>query len=291
MSYKQLNEVRDFLGKAIFKDAGKLETLPSDVAKLRDMYFTINDALLGTVDKLDAARARQFKPAGVTSYASLGKQLRDSNQILSEAMTDRGVLTQAIGNKTKAGENIFGSALSDSRKVEAIRNLVDPEEFNSIRASYINSMVKRDKNGGILFNSTMKALENTNEQPVLKAMFTDDELRGLKDRLSFGQRLGDEQLPGSSGQVQFALGSGPSNLVDVVKSAFTPLQDFRVGAAKAQALNQVESPSVLSSLARRPLRKQNIVRTAGVSLSDDEEIQQSRMSALKRLLADSRSGQ
>lgn len=292
-SYKQINELRDFLGKAIFKDAGKLQTLDSDVAKLRDLYFSLNEALLGTVDKLDNIRAGQFKPAGVTSYASLGEQLRTSNQILSEAMTDKGVLTQAIGNKTKAGENIFGSALSDSRKVEAIRNLTTPEEFNSIRASYINSLIKRNKDGNILFGSTAKALENTNEQAVLKSMFSPNEIQGIKDRLNFGIRLGDEQLPGSSGAVQMALGSGsvPTTIPDVVKAAFTPLQDYRIGAAKAKALNPVETPSMVSQIAKRPLRKANIIRTLGPTLASDEEIQTSRMEAIKRLLADSRAGQ
>jgi hypothetical protein len=230
-SYKQLNEAREMIGDVAFDNVGDIAKIPTDIQKLRDLYFGINDALIGTVGKTDRVRAGQFRAPG-TTFEPIKEKLIESNKILHEMFQDESAVGRALGNAQKAPEAVFSEALlhGDTRKIQALRNLLTPEEFAKAKGAYINALIKKGKEG-----FTYKAAKNTLAQnrSVVGELFSDrpDEIEGLKSIIDLGDRVGAPLLPGSAGQLEFG---GVSKLVHKLVE---PVGDVTSEIGKARAKN------------------------------------------------------
>jgi hypothetical protein len=231
-SYKQLNEAREMIGDVAFDNVGDIAKIPTDIQKLRDLYFGINEALTGTVGKLDKVRANQFRAPG-TSFEPIKEKLIESNKILHEMFQDESAVGRALGNAQKAPEAIFNEALlhGDTRKIQALRNLLTPEEFAKAKGAYINALIKKGKEG-----FTYKAAKNTLAQnrSTIGELFSDrpDEIEGLKSIIDLGDRVGAPLLPGSAGQLDFG---GANTVSKILHKVIEPVGDVTAEIGKVRA--------------------------------------------------------
>jgi len=203
-SYKQLNEARAGVGEVAFKKKGGLERVPFYEQELRDLYFASNDALLGSVRKLDKVRAGQFRKPGEPSFQSLADQLEDGNKIISEAMSDKGVVTKAIGFDRKAGEDIFSDAIlnGDTETIKALKNFLPPETLQRLKGTTLATLTKRGADGNILYGQTKKGWGT--RQAMMAELFTPEELFSVDKFARLSDRVGPPLMPGSAGQLDFA---------------------------------------------------------------------------------------
>lgn len=231
-SYKQLNEAREMAGEVAFGDVGAIGKIPEYQQRMRDLYFTLNDALVNTVGKLDKVRAGQFRVPGA-NFEPLKAQLIESNKTLHDMFQDEGAVGRALGDNQKAPEQIFNQALlyGDTRKVQALKNLLSPEQFQAAKGAYINALVKRGKDA-----FTYKAAKNALAQnrSVVSELFADapQELKPVKDVIDLGDRVGAPLLPGSAGQLDFG---GANTLSKLVHKVIEPAGDITAEMGKVRA--------------------------------------------------------
>lgn len=242
MSYKQLNEAREMAGEAAFGDVGSIGKIPEYQQKMRDLYFTLNDALVGTVGKLDKVRAGQFRTPG-TAFEPLKEQLIQSNKILHEIFQDEGAVGRALGDNQKSAEEIFNQAMlyGNTRKVQALKGLLTPEEFQALKGSYLNALIKKGKP-----EFTYKAAKNTlaNNRSVIGEMFADtpQELKSISDIIDLGDRVGPPLLPGSAGQLDFG---GVNSIAKTLMHKVTaPIGDVTAEIGKVRAKAGPRAPAV-----------------------------------------------
>jgi hypothetical protein len=244
-SYKQLNEAREMVGEVAFEMVGSAEKIPKYEKMLRDLYFSVNESLFGTVRRLDNVKRGQFRPKGAPNYTEMADQLAESNKIISEAMRSKGVLTKGLGDAQTAGEEIFRNLVvnGNTSKIKALKRFLTPEELQQVKASYLEHLTKRDVNGYFTYRQTANALRTHKDK--LAELFDDPkELQGVMEFLRLGDRVGSPLLPGSAGQHSFG----------VMGKLFEPVEE----AAKASVTEtgiartrpRVVTPSLLKGAKR-----------------------------------------
>lgn len=216
-SYKQINEAREFIGEVAFETVGSIEKVKAQDRKFRELYFTLNDALMKTADNISS---------------EVGKQLRESNKIIKGIMDDKGVLTIPLGDKDKAGEIIFATALSDSRKAQAVKNILTPDELQNLKGDFLESLTKRDGSDNFTAKSFLAALNR--KKHILPVLFEPDEIKMIHDIAKLGERMGAPIMPGSAGSLGFGLKQKITSLI--TEKVIEPIGDIQreLGAIRAR---------------------------------------------------------
>jgi len=230
-SYKQMDEARQMIGEVAFTPVGAFEALPTYQKKLQDLYFAISDAQIGTVGKLDRVKAGQFRKPGA-EFASMKDQLIESNKTLHDLFQDEGAIGSAIGKKGKASEQIYASAVGDTRKIQALKKLLTPEQFEQLQGSHLYNIIKGGKEE-VFFRSGKNTLARN--RSVLGEMFSEspDKLAKVTEILNIGDRIGPPLLPGSAGQLDF--GGANSIAKALIDKAKEPIGDVTAEIGKARA--------------------------------------------------------
>ncbi len=227
-SYKQLNEARQMIGDIAFKPIGAFEKLPTYQQKMRDLYFGINDALIGTVDKLRKP-GEQF----ADQFTNLKQELINSNETLHNLFKDENAIGRALGLPEKASEKIYNEALTDTRKIQALKNLLSPEEFSKLKASYLHNILEVGKRDNLAYKTAKNKLFDN--KSVLGELFIDNpqQLKDVNDVINLGDRLGANFLPGSAGQLDF--GGANSFSKFLANNIQTPIRDVTSEIGKVRA--------------------------------------------------------
>lgn len=190
-SYKQINEAREMIGRAAFKAKNALADIPPDVEKLRDLYFAIDDALIDTTKS--------------NLGDDIAQRLSDNNKAMSEFFGQKGVLSPVVGARGMSNEQVFKSLVlnGDSRKIEALKKVLPPEDFKALQGAFLESLIRRNPDGTVSLgrlHGTMQAKKNQ-----LRALFPNvGDIEGITQLAELSGRMGNPVLSSS--------GTGASNV-------------------------------------------------------------------------------
>lgn len=224
------------VGDAAFEKASLRDVTP-EVKKMRDIYFGISEALQETVKK----------NLGDDIYNSL----KINNESLSEFFKDSSPIKKAIENKDIAPERLFNTLINngDSKRIESIINTLPQEKISQIKAAFLDNLIQKRPDGSFPYRTFYNALEN--KDPVVKTLFSAEEISDFKDLLILGDRMGPpiSSLPGSGMSGEFR------NIGNSFKDAIynrTILDFMKNRASNASPLSSV--PEKLN-YTRTPLEK------------------------------------
>lgn len=168
-NYGQLSDQIGFIGDAMTNP--NLNRTHSQ--ELKKIYGTLSDALVGTVKDLNP---------------DLGQQLIDNNKRMSGFFQSRDLLGRQIQDAGSNPEALFKNLTGNAVKVDELKKVMEPEQFDQLRGSFMNSLIKRNADGDILYGSSLNAL--TKNQGRLEKMFSPDELDKVQRYLQLGDAQG-----------------------------------------------------------------------------------------------------
>jgi hypothetical protein len=183
------------IGRYNFKNAAELVN-PIDVAANRKIYGDLKEVIINSVKKKDPV---------------LAQDLIDNNKALSEFFGDQASLKKIIGNKAASNEGLFKNLIinGDSRKIDALKSVLSPQDMQQLKASFIESITKRTDDGIPQFRRLKTQLEN--KSSVVNSLFDEQEIKEISELVTLGNRFGSPVLSSS--------GTGASNMFkDLVKS-------------------------------------------------------------------------
>lgn len=186
-SLKQTVEALKNIGEEAFKK-GNQNRLPIDQKRLQSLYFDVQK------EAIQAIREHYGD--------DVADNLIRNNKMISDFIGENSVLSKSIG-KDMAPEKVFQSLIEngDTRKAEAIMAVLPPEKMQSLKSSFLYTMVKRNTDGDVLFDSTIKNLDKKKE--LVSKLFSPEELDEIKEVLILGKRMGNPVMSTS--------GTGASN--------------------------------------------------------------------------------
>jgi hypothetical protein len=271
-SLKQQKEAMNMIGRAAFKSSKSGAELPSDVRSLREMYFSLQ---------------RGFAES---TRAQLGDEIADAlisnNKAMSQHFTERGPIARIL-ESAKSDEEVFDALITrgNSKQVEALKSILPAEKFNQLKASYLDSLINRNADGVINFETTRKKLNLKKDQ--LKNIYSLDELKEVDELLRLGDRAGKPVLSSS--------GTGASNMFSNIKGY---VQDAIGGDVMLEGMknsarkraNYVEVPNSAPSgkpvsgmqMLREKASKTKDVANAGVRGAQEKSVQE-RNEKIKKL--------
>lgn len=179
-SYKQTYEALRDIGEVAFKAKNSLADIPPDIAKFRDLYFTIDDALIDTASK--------------AAGEPVAQSMRETNRAISEFLGERSLLSKTIGRKDLSPEKLFNSLVvnGDVKRLQALKKILSPEDFKILKGAFIKSQIK--KNADDVF--TFKGLHNNlrGKKNALGELLDAQEIESLNELIQLGNRWGDPIL-------------------------------------------------------------------------------------------------
>jgi hypothetical protein len=201
-SYKQSVEALRQIGREAFRTQNVLQKMPSDVEKLRKLYFAVDEALIDTV-------AKHVNPA-------FAEELVSNNKLIHKMFTERSQIGGVLGDSHVAPEHVFKRLIEngDSDQIKALKTFLTPEQMNQQKAAFLNDMVKLEPDGSFNLKNLYNKMRSKKQQ--LSNLFSEDpgQLIELSNALKLGERFGNPVLSSS--------GTGASNVFkDLSKEAFS----------------------------------------------------------------------
>lgn len=189
-SYKQTLETLRDIGEVAFKTKNIMADIPPDIEKFRDLYFTIDEALIDTVER--------------AAGAPVAAELRQSNKNITEFLGDKSVISSIVGNKNLSPEKVFASLVEhgDVKKIQALKKILPPEVFQRLKGTFLASQIRKNADEVFTFKSFHNNLRN--KKNVLGALLEPSEIQELSEIIRLGDRFGNPVLSSS--------GTGASNV-------------------------------------------------------------------------------
>jgi len=176
LSYKRASELLTNLGEEAFKKYPAGTKIPTDQKALREMYFTVRDAML--------------ESAGHSLGQDVATEMAMNNQIISSFLKDKGAISK-IFEGDAAPEKIIRSMVEsgDTKKINALKEILSPEDFQKFKGVVANKFIKQNAEGNILYRTTLNNLERNKE--IVSAVFQPEEIAELAEVIHLGDRVGD----------------------------------------------------------------------------------------------------
>lgn len=203
-SFKQSVEALRDIGEVAFGAQNVLSDVPADVEKLRNLYGDISEALITTVRK-------DVSP-------EFADELVANNKAMSEYFGNRSLLSNAIGSKSLADEGVFRNLVlsGDTKKIEALKEILAPDQVNQLKGAFINSLIKRGPDGTFSFDVLYSALRA--KKNIAEALFSPQELDDLGQLIRLGKDHGLSTMSssgtGASNAFRDMMSTVPRALVD-----------------------------------------------------------------------------
>jgi hypothetical protein len=180
-SYKQLNEVREWVGKKAFPKKRIEGALSNDIEKLRDIYFTLNDGLIDTVGK-------HVNP-------DFAKELIRNNQEMSGFLKERSKVARYMDDDALPVEQILSGVTGDSEKVKALVKIMPKDKLEQFKGAYLANLVSRDADGAINLGKLHTAVERDME--IMRVLFSPEKIEEIKNISKIGKAYGPAILSSS----------------------------------------------------------------------------------------------
>lgn len=223
ISYSQLYDNLRNIADATFDRYTIRDTMYSpDYKKLREIYFTLDDALIKTVRS-------EISP-------KIAEELKRSNKAITQYFKDDKVIGRFIRDDKVSPEKLFQTLVKngDSRKIKALRNIMDEQSFNALKGAFVDSL-KRTAADEWGFQSMQSALRN--KLGPASELFTPTELKELDEILELGKAWGPEKLSSANTSQGNIFASLKNSLFNVMAN------DSIVNMAKKQAMEQYRPSS------------------------------------------------
>lgn len=238
-TYKQSVEALQRLGKIAFEEPDKamqLGRVSAPTEKLSDLYFGLQDAVIDTIRK-------DINP-------EFADQIVNNNQLMTKFFKERDVLKNVLESGKIAPENVFKKLIEhgDSRQIEALKKTLSPDSMNQLKATYLDSLIKTNSKGDVLFDSTINSLKSKKDH--LGRLFSPEELKPLNDLLELGSRQGVDKLSmsGTGASVQFK---------DIIRGIFN-------GEVARGTLDYLKRPKAVLPPVKRPGLLQEALQPRGL---------------------------
>ena len=181
-TYKKTNELRELVGEMAFNKKEAFGYVSPDKKMMQDAYHAVSDALIKTVD-------RHINP-------DFAKELRANNEKFTNFFNDRDKIKAAMSDDLSS-ERLFKSILvnGDIQKINILKKRMAPEDFNKLKAAFLDNIIKKDPDGIISFNQAYSALKSKRNQA--SAIFNPEELQSLNDIIGIGKNYGQSVLSSS----------------------------------------------------------------------------------------------
>lgn len=191
-SFKQMVDALRDVGDVAFKNKNVLEIDPPDVQKLRNLYGDIKDALINTIR------------TDVKDGEAVAGALQINNSIISDLFQEKAVVSRVLGNPSIGPEKVFDALVKngDTRKIEALKNVIDREEWKMIKGAFLESLIKRSDEGTFSFRQLKDAMRA--KRDLLGAVLDPEDIQAVADLARLGDRFGVAVMSTS--------GTGASNI-------------------------------------------------------------------------------
>lgn len=185
------------IGDIAFKSKNSLASTPADIKKFQELYFSLQK---GATESMRTHLGDEFADA-----------LIKNNSEMSKFFSKRGPLADVIGKKGLADEHVFESLISrgNSKSIGDLKSIMPAEDFQKVKAAYLDSLVSRNADGVINFRTSRTIFNRKKEQ--LANVFTRAELQQIDDLLKVGDKAGQATLSSS--------GTGASNMFADIKGS------------------------------------------------------------------------
>lgn len=188
---RQLYEAMAPIGRHAFKKGGtSLADVPVDQKKFQEMYFAMREAFINST-------ATQLGD-------DVAQALVDSNQQITMFMKNKEPIAKMLENKQLAPEKLFKSLISggDTTKIQALREMLTPEQFNQLKGAYLESLITRNSDETINFGALRTRIQKN--RSIISNLFEPDEIREVAELVLLGEKFGPAVLSTS--------GTGGSNI-------------------------------------------------------------------------------
>jgi len=218
-SFKQMVESLRDIGDVAFKKKNMLELDPPDIERLQKLYGDIKDALYETIR------------TNVKDGEAVAGALQINNELISEMFANKSVVSRVLGNPHLGPEKIFDSLVrnGDTAKIEALKNVVDANDWQMIKGAFVESLIKRDVDGSFKFKDLINSMRNNKDR--IEAILTPAEIDQIAELARLGDRWGIAVMSTS--------GTGASNIfkdaVGAIKQGIT--NDAFIKTLKERARN------------------------------------------------------
>jgi hypothetical protein len=211
------------IGEAAFKNQNALVTNPPDIARLRLLYNDLREVLFDTV--------REQVPNG----AKYADALEQNNRLMSEFFGNKSLIAGTLGNPRLGPEKVFTSLTNDTSKIDALKSVLAPEDFNKLKGAYIADLFKPTDEGVFSFKKVRNSFLSNKSQ--LQSLLSPQEFKEMADVVRLGDRYGTFVLNTSQTGVfnmvkDLLKNTGNSMTNEVVLQS---LKDSARGISKAEA--------------------------------------------------------
>lgn len=170
------------IGTLAYKSKGFQERIPRDIQKLREIYRSINESLIGTLE-------RKVGPQKAAD-------LVESNKILTEFLGDKSLIGGAI-QRTKSDEGLFDSLIlnGNTETAASLKALLGKENLSALKSTYLNELLKLREGDSAKFGTALNKFRD--EKDLMSVLFEPKELDNAIDIIKLGDRLGSPVLSSS----------------------------------------------------------------------------------------------
>jgi hypothetical protein len=247
-SYAGAYEALQEIGEVAFKKTNSLADIPPDIARFRNLYGEISNAMIKTVD--DAFGAGQ------------GKALRESNAAMTKIFGDKSLLGK-IGDSNLADEDLFRSLIEqgDTKRIAALKEYLEPEQLAALKGAFLDGLIKANPEGQFPFRSLHNALRQKNT--VASVLFEPGELDNLQSLIKLGDKFGNAVMStsgtGASNAIREGIREIGNTAVDASVSEGVKKQaravGFDINETGGKAAAKRPGPGPVMSLAPRFIRE------------------------------------
>lgn len=178
ISYKKAVEAMRNIGEEAFKKGPSAGKTPIDREMLKDLYFTMRDAITETV-------------AGVHGQEA-ATELAMSNKLISDFLDTKSTLSKIVEGAAAPEEIARRVTMGgNSDRIEALKTILSPEAFTKVKGYLADSVIKRNSEGAIMYRTTLNNLGRREVRSIIESAFQPDEIADITDVLRLGDRSGD----------------------------------------------------------------------------------------------------
>lgn len=152
------------------KNKELIKVTPEMEKVYKEIYKTLNQSIVDSVYAVDK---------------KMGAELVKSNQNITKFSRDIEPLQQIVG-KNVTGRSLFDSVKGDAKKIEALKNVLDPKEFEILKTSLIKDTLNMNAENQIMYAASKKGFDS---KKALLSKFVDKKtLQDIEDALALGVR-------------------------------------------------------------------------------------------------------
>ena len=178
-SFAQTVEVLRDVGEAAFKSDNPLIVNPPDVRRMRKLYGDLSEALIETVRR------------DVADGQAIAGAVQINNKRMTDFFGEKSVIAGKLGKKDIGPEKVFDAlVLNDTRKIEALQNILSPQDMQVVKASALKAFKDQSNNSYANLANILRR-----KQPVVEKLLTKEELADFGDLVRLGERMGPVVVP------------------------------------------------------------------------------------------------